>query len=261
MNFALELKSSQLNALILRLNTDNWQEAELFFKQNIKQYQPLYNIPIILDLNIFEEVSLQQLIAFIHLLQQHHIRIIAIWHKQKDFTEFTKQHHLFSLKHCHIHRPPSEDKQLTEKEKTTIKPINCVHSNTNTPTSSHELKKHTIIAQNVSHRTIVIDTPIRTGQQVYAENADLIVLGMVSEGAEVMADGNIHIYAPMRGRALAGEKGDNTARIFIQSMQAELVSIAGIYRVFEHNLPPHLHKKAVRIELQDNKLAVSAINL
>ena len=86
-------------------------------------------------------------------------------------------------------------------------------------------------------------------------------MGMVSEGAEVIADGNIHVYAPLRGRALAGESGDKTARIFVQSMQAELVSVAGIYRVFEQDLPPHLHKHAVKIELQeDERLAISAIN-
>ena len=114
---------------------------------------------------------------------------------------------------------------------------------------------------HVPRPTLVINSPVRTGQQVYAKNADLIVMGMVSEGAEVIADGNIHVYAPLRGRALAGESGDKTARIFVQSMQAELVSVAGIYRVFEQNLPPHLHKHAVKIELQeDERLAISAIN-
>lgn len=107
--------------------------------------------------------------------------------------------------------------------------------------------------------TIVVSTPVRTGQQVYAEQADLIVLGIVSPGAEVIADGNIHIYAPLRGRAIAGASGDTKARIFVQSMQAELVSIAGVYRVFEQKLPPHLHRKAVQIELQDDRLAIGAI--
>lgn len=108
--------------------------------------------------------------------------------------------------------------------------------------------------------TIVISTPVRTGQQVYAEQADLIVLGIVSQGAEVIADGNIHIYAPLRGRAIAGASGDTKARIFVQSMQAELVSIAGIYRVFDQKLPEHLYRKAVQIELQDDRLAIGAIN-
>lgn len=116
------------------------------------------------------------------------------------------------------------------------------------------------VSVNASKPTIVVSAPVRTGQQIYAEQADLIVLGSVSPGAEVIADGNIHIYAPLRGRALAGASGDTNARIFVQSMQAELVSIAGIYRVFEQSLPQHLHRKPVQIELHDDRLAIGAIH-
>ena len=112
----------------------------------------------------------------------------------------------------------------------------------------------------VVRQTLVVEKPIRTGQQVYAENADLIVLGLVNEGAEVIADGHIHIYAPLRGRALAGASGDQNARIFAQSMQAELVSIAGIYRTFDQQLPPHLHRQAVQVYLQKERLAIAALS-
>jgi septum site-determining protein MinC len=81
--------------------------------------------------------------------------------------------------------------------------------------------------------TMVIDKPLRSGQRIYARGGDLVVLAMVSAGAEVIADGNIHIYAPLRGRALAGAQGDQKARIFTTSFEAELVSIAGVYRTFE----------------------------
>jgi septum site-determining protein MinC len=80
---------------------------------------------------------------------------------------------------------------------------------------------------------MVIDKPLRSGQRIYARGGDLVVLAMVSAGAEVIADGNIHIYAPLRGRALAGAQGDQKARIFTTSFEAELVSIAGVYRTFE----------------------------
>ena len=112
----------------------------------------------------------------------------------------------------------------------------------------------------ISKPTVLINTPIRTGQQVYAENADLIVTGIVNEGAEIIADGNIHVYGAMRGRALAGATGNREARIFIHSMQAELVSVAGIYRNFEQSLPEHLNRKAVQVALQDNRLVISAID-
>lgn len=75
--------------------------------------------------------------------------------------------------------------------------------------------------------------PIRSGQQIYAADGDLIVIGTVSVGAEVLADGNIHVYGALRGRALAGVRGDNKARIFCQSLEAQLVSIAGNYRILD----------------------------
>lgn len=99
--------------------------------------------------------------------------------------------------------------------------------------------------------TRTVYQPIRSGQQTYARNGDLIVLAAVNAGAEVVADGNIHVYAPLRGRALAGIHGDPRARIFCQSFEAELVSLAGHYRVFEEKVPAELYRKAVQIYLND----------
>jgi septum site-determining protein MinC len=90
------------------------------------------------------------------------------------------------------------------------------------------------VAPAATHRTMIVDTPVRAGQRIYARGADLIITAAVNNGAEVIADGSIHIYAPLRGRALAGANGDTEARIFTLSMEAELVSIAGMYRTFEH---------------------------
>lgn len=77
----------------------------------------------------------------------------------------------------------------------------------------------------------IVSEPVRAGQQIYAKNADLVVLAQVQPGAELMADGNIHIYASLRGRAHAGIGGNTAARIFCKSMEAQLVSIAGLYLV------------------------------
>lgn len=99
--------------------------------------------------------------------------------------------------------------------------------------------------------TRTVYQPIRSGQQIYARNGDLVVLAAVNAGAEVVADGNIHVYAPLRGRALAGIHGDPRARIFCQSFEAELVSLAGHYRVFEEKVPAELYRKAVQIYLND----------
>ena len=110
----------------------------------------------------------------------------------------------------------------------------------------------------IQRQSKVITRPIRSGQQIYAEGADLIVLAQVSEGAEVLADGNIHIYGTLRGRALAGVKGDENARIFCQQLEAELVSIAGNF-MLQESLPKNLHKKSAQISLQGDKVIVESL--
>ena len=107
--------------------------------------------------------------------------------------------------------------------------------------------------------TRVIMQPIRSGQRIYARGGDLILLAAVNAGAEIMADGNIHIYAPLRGRALAGVNGNEEARIFCQSLEAELVAVAGAYRVFEDTIPTEFHKKTVQIYLQDEQLNIAPL--
>ncbi len=103
----------------------------------------------------------------------------------------------------------------------------------------------------------VVTTPIRSGQKVYAPCTDLIVLAPVSPGAEVLADGNIHVYAPLRGRALAGVLGDENARIFTTHMEAELISIAGFYKTSEDM--QEFWKKSVNAMLENERLVMQII--
>ena len=107
--------------------------------------------------------------------------------------------------------------------------------------------------------TLIIDKPLRSGQQVYARGADIVVLAMVSNGAEVIADGNVHVYAPLRGKAVAGARGNTEARIFSTCLEAELISIAGIYRTTEVALPPEVAGKAAQIRLVGEKLIMEAL--
>ncbi|KVW60685.1 septum site-determining protein MinC [Burkholderia ubonensis] len=109
-------------------------------------------------------------------------------------------------------------------------------------------------------QTLVVDRPLRSGQQVYAKG-DLVVLAPVSHGAEIIAEGNIHIYAPLRGRALAGVHGNHDARIFCTCLEPELISIAGIYRTTENPLPADVLGKAVQIRLEEEKLMIEPLRL
>lgn len=106
---------------------------------------------------------------------------------------------------------------------------------------------------------LVIDKPLRSGQQVYARGRDLVVLSMVNPGAEVMADGHIHVYAPLRGRAIAGAQGNTEARIFAASMEPQLLSIAGIYRTTETELPPEVRGKPAQVRLEGERLVVEPL--
>lgn len=108
----------------------------------------------------------------------------------------------------------------------------------------------------VTEPSKLISHPIRSGQRTYAKGGDLVLLGAVNAGAEVMADGNLHIYAPLRGRALAGLDGNTESRIFCQCMEAELVAIAGNYRVFEDNIPAEIYRRAVQIFLEGEQLKI-----
>jgi septum site-determining protein MinC len=99
---------------------------------------------------------------------------------------------------------------------------------------------------------------VRSGQRIYARHRDLIVSAGVASGAEVMADGCVHVYGSLRGRAIAGTRGDASARIFCQEFRAELVSIAGVFRIFE-TIPPDLNGKPVQVSLDGEKLLCTRI--
>ena len=106
--------------------------------------------------------------------------------------------------------------------------------------------------------TLVVDRPVRSGSQVYARQADLIVLAPISNGAELLADGHIHVYGPLRGRAHAGVSGDEQARVFCHSLDAELVSIAGCWRVRD-DIPENLIGQPVQVSLAGERLAIEPL--
>ena len=105
--------------------------------------------------------------------------------------------------------------------------------------------------------TRIVSEPVRSGQQIYAEDADLVVLSQVSPGAEVIADGCVHVYGPLRGRAIAGARGDTGARVFARRFEAELVAVAGIYTVAEQI--KDRRGEPAQVLLRDGKLVIEAL--
>jgi septum site-determining protein MinC len=111
----------------------------------------------------------------------------------------------------------------------------------------------------VSAQAMIVDTPVRAGQRIYARGTDLIVTAVVNNGAELIADGSIHVYAPLHGRALAGASGNAGARIFALQLQPELVSIAGVYRTFDEGFPPEVARQPAQIRLVGDRIDISSL--
>ena len=130
-----------------------------------------------------------------------------------------------------------------------------------TPTLSQGEREQQPEPPAIPTSALIIDKPLRSGQQVYARGRDLVVLSMVNPGAEVIADGHIHVYAPLRGKAIAGARGDGDARILTLCLEPELVSIAGVYRTSENPLPDSLSGKPAQVRLVDDKLVMAPLTL
>ena len=235
---AFEIKSARTDALAVYLHNADAAALDAALAKCAAQYREL-NLPLILDMQDFRPAE-ADLPAVLAVFRRHRLPVAALRHSDEAWAATAAGNGLpFTV--------PGKDRPV---------PLETADAGTVAEITS-EVASET--AKPTGHPTVLVAEPVRTGQQVYAENADLIVTGTVSEGAELIADGNIHIYASMRGRALAGAKGRRDARIFIHSMQAELVSIAGIYRNFEQQLPEHLYRKPVQIHLQDDRLVIAAI--
>lgn len=235
---AFEIKSARTDALAVYLHNADAAALDAALAKCAAQYREL-NLPLILDMQDFRPAE-ADLPAVLAVFRRHRLPVAALRHSDEAWAATAADNGL----------------PFTPLGKERPVPLETADAGTVAEITG-EIASET--AKQAGHPTVLVAEPVRTGQQVYAENADLIVTGTVSEGAELIADGNIHIYASMRGRALAGAKGRRDARIFIHSMQAELVSIAGIYRNFEQQLPEHLYRKPVQIHLQDDRLVIAAI--
>ncbi len=256
MSSVFDMKSARLDALALQLHTNSLSELDKALRQRIDQYKEL-NMPLVLDVQDFSNPAELNIGGITSVIRSYGLALAGLRHSDGSWEATAKKHGLPFSQPDNLssevpagNKPASAAAPVATPEPAPAEPAEAVTSQPSTAAPQ---------ATVISQPTIFISSPVRSGQQVYAENGDLIVTGVVSKGAELIADGNIHIYGPMRGRALAGANGNLNARIFIHSMQAELVSVAGIYRTFEQELPTHLNHKAVQVFLQDNRLVISAI--
>lgn len=229
---AFDIKSASLDLLALILRTDNPEELTTALEA---RFGPSGDAPaeaFLLDVEALANAGDADYGRLLPMLSRHGIRAVALRHPDSSMAEVASR---YGLAYVRGTTPPRQN--LSE---TVAKPVE-------------------VAATPAPVAAMIIDRPVRAGQQIYARGGDLVVLAMVSAGAEVIADGNIHIYAPLRGRALAGARGNTAARIFVRSMEAELVSIAGVYRTIEQALPESIKGKPTQIYLENERLVMTAL--
>jgi septum site-determining protein MinC len=240
---ALEFKSSTFSVPVLVLSSDNLVVIEQQLQEKISLAPEFFrNSPLVLDL---QEINKQgydiDIVALTDIIRKAGLLPIGI---RGGNVQQNKQAIELLLPVYSIHSGGvSAD---TQKPKTII-PV---------PETKTDIDADVDVGVDVTTTTLITQ-PIRSGQRLYAAG-DLVILAQVSAGAEIMAEGNIHVYNTLRGRALAGVRGNTEARIFCFDLQAELISIAGNYKVSE-DLDESVRNKPVQIYLQDQALIIKDI--
>lgn len=236
-----DIKSADLSLLALVLKTTDIQAISQALEQQLAESPGFFEQdPVIIDvswLTADNDAVTLNLESLLPLLRQHGLLPLAIKGAQSALLTHAKGLGLVDASDARIRRSVP----LAETVQASAKPAAPEPSPEPAPVTPPVL---------VPQGPMVVDKPLRSGQQVYAKGRDLIVLAMVNAGAEVIADGNIHIYASLRGKAIAGARGNMQARIFAQVMEPELISIAGIYRTSENALPKEVLGQAAQVCLQ-----------
>ena len=245
-NSAVELKGSVFTLPILHLQATSIPAIEVDLLTHLSKARKFFeNAPVVIDLKSIAKVEQDfDFHGLMKLLSQQRLIPVGVKNGSNQQNALAVSAGLAILKGG-ISPPDVEEKPII-KEKPAFATDNAIKDST-----------PVVVAE--PDKTKVVTQPVRSGQQVYAKGGDLIILAPVNHGAEIIADGNIHIYSTMRGRALAGVRGDVNANIFCQSMEAELVAIAGNFRVFEEDMPAEIKSKSVRIHLDNEQLVITQI--
>jgi septum site-determining protein MinC len=240
-----EIKSAQMNLVALLVKSGN---LELLGQELTKSFGPegetsdfFDNDALVIDFSqVPEDQAPQDLTTLVQCLRTCRLSPVAVRGGHPDWQKFGTLAGLV----------------VADQDVHSGRPVQA-------PAPVRETVIQEVIREVPGPATMVVDKPLRSGQKVYARGCDLVVLAIVNQGAEVVADGNIHVYAPLRGKAMAGARGNTKARIFALQLEPELVSIAGVYRTSENPFPKDVHGKPAQIRLSDDgqeKLLIEALN-
>jgi septum site-determining protein MinC len=239
---AYEIKSASLPLVSFLLKNPDTSVLQADMARRLGATPDFFdNDPVVIDLSVLEDPHhALDLPSVCLMLRTYRMLPVAVRGANEHQLAQASQAGLFEARDLSIQAPAATRVETVVQE--VIREVEVVRE---VPTGSGS--------------AMVIDKPVRSGQHVYAKGRDLIVLAMVNPGAEIMADGHIHVYAPLRGKAIAGARGDEQARIFTSSLEAELVSIAGTYRTSDTPLPPEVAGKPAQISLHGDKLVMQAL--
>lgn len=250
-----ELKGSLFTLSVLQLFDNDLELLKEQLQKRIQMAPAFFNhTPFVIDLHeLPEDKQDLDFVALKELLLS--LSIIPVGVKGADKSLFPK------LEAAHL--AILAEAKTSAHKKTIIEPESKPepeHEPETVPEAEKKEEPKTPETQQTPARrpAKIVKQTIRSGQQVYAPGGDLVVIGSVSAGAEILADGNIHIYGTLRGRALAGVRGDQSAAIFCHCLQAELSSIAGIY-LLSDDLPEDKIGTSVQIYLENEKLQIESI--
>ena len=240
---AFELKSASLSLVAVVLKTTDLALLSQALDERFGDAPGLFDQdPVAIDLSLVRDATERiDFVVLAHLLRGHKMLPVAV---KAGNAQQMEDALAAGLSEAHGHAAPALPVRTFTPEDPPSQRV---------PLETDE--------RPTARTTLVIDKPLRSGQRVYAKGGDLVVLAVVSHGAEVIADGNIHVYAPLRGRALAGAMGDTAARIFATCMEPQLLSIAGIYRTTDIELPANVLGKPGQVRLDGEKLVVQPLDI
>ena len=242
---SIKLKGSLAPMTALELEEFDPQSFEQELAAKVQQAPSFFeNLPVLIGLEKFTGSSLD-FDKLITICAIHTVKAVAVRGANQELQEQAKAAGLGILAKQKDRSPEAQAKTATEAIQ---EPAN--QEQTQEIESAPAVQ---IVTKTATQASKIVHHPVRSGQQVYAADGDLIVLASVSAGAEILADGNIHVYGTLRGRALAGVKGNTKARIFCHGMAAELVSIAGQYKVSE-DIPSGELGKPCQVYLEEDAL-------
>jgi septum site-determining protein MinC len=245
---ALDFKSATLYALRAVLHDQDTDTLVAALDARMREAGAFYeNEPVVIDAQSLAESPDWEALAAA--LRRHHLHPIGV-HASAELQAQAAQSGLAPLD---ISASPaaaaraggktSKPAQAPRKAAPAEKPVAATHD-----------------GSAAAGETLVVRHPLRSGQRIYAKGSDLIVMGMVSQGAEVIADGNIHVYGPLRGKAMAGAHGRTDAMILTTQLDPELLAIAGVYRVIETRLPDSLQNRPAQVSLDGDTLRIRALD-